>query len=129
MITETQIKNDPWVLVDSADDSDYVLERFEVRLKGKKPLVIQNPTTAKLVHVTAQYLGVNTATAKAFVWRTVVETPEPQTLIEYESDLKTIEYLEREPYNLTDQHCVSCNAPLFKFEVREHKNKCAWCSS
>lgn len=128
MIAETQIKNDPWVLVDSADDSDYVLERFEVRLKGKKPLVIQNPTTAKLVHVTAQYLGINSATAKAFIWRTVVETPEPPTLSQHEDALKTIAYLEREPYNLTERRCTNCDAPLLHFEVQANSNKCAWCS-
>lgn len=107
MNVETQIKSDPWILVDSADDSDYVLERFEVRLKGKKPLVINNPTTAKLVHVTSQYLGINSATAKAFIWRTVVDTPEPQTLDEYESDLRTIAYLEREPHRAM-LHILQC---------------------
>lgn len=129
MNIETQIKNDPWVLVDSSDDSDYVLERFEVRLKGKKPLVINNPTIPKLIQVTAQYLGTNSATAKAFIWRTVVETPEPPTLSQHEDAVKTISYLEREPYQLTANECCQCQSPLFNFEVEKHKDRCCWCDS
>ncbi len=48
-------ENDPWVSLDDGDD-DYVIERFELRVHERKPLVLNYPTLSKLMFVTQQFL-------------------------------------------------------------------------
>lgn len=45
-----------WICIEG-DEHDYVIERFEVRIKGKKPLILNKPSFSKLVFVTQQYLN------------------------------------------------------------------------
>ncbi len=39
---------DEWVCIEDGED-DCVIERFEVRVKGEKPLVINNPSFSKFI--------------------------------------------------------------------------------
>ena len=50
------MKSDEWVCIEDGE-GDYVIERFEVRVKGKKPLVINHPSFSKLLFVTQQYIN------------------------------------------------------------------------
>ncbi len=79
-----------WVCIEDGE-SDYVIERFEVRTKGKKPLVLNKPSFSKLVFVTQQYLNLSLSSTKNLLKKTVLDSPEPMMLIEH---IKLIEYLE-----------------------------------
>lgn len=79
-----------WVCIEE-DDDDYVIERFEVRVKGKKPLVLNNPSFSKLVFVTQQYLNLPLNTTKALLKESVLDTPEPLQLKEH---LALVHYLQ-----------------------------------
>ena len=65
-----------WICLEAGED-DYVIERFEVRVKGKKPLVLNNPSYSKLLFVTQQYLNIKLEPAKQFIRESVLDTPEP----------------------------------------------------
>nr|WP_012219796.1 hypothetical protein [Vibrio sp. 23023]ABX76983.1 Conserved hypothetical protein [Vibrio sp. 23023] len=80
-----------WVCID-ADEDDYVIERFEVRVKGKKPLVLNSPSFSKLVFVTQQYLNLSLNQAKELIRTTVLDSPEPFTVEEYS---RLLAYLEQ----------------------------------
>lgn len=82
---------DEWVCVEDGED-DYVIERFEVRMKGKKPLVLNKPTFSKLMFVTQQYLNCSLDVTKAIVRRTVLDSPEPFTIAEYS---RLVAFLEK----------------------------------
>ncbi|EJB0234258.1 hypothetical protein QSX71_004595 [Vibrio vulnificus] len=82
---------DEWVCIEDGED-DYVIERFEVRVKGKKPLVINNPSFSKLIFVTQQYLNCSLEMTKELLKRTVLNSPEPFTIEEH---IKLVEFLER----------------------------------
>ncbi len=82
---------DEWVCTEE-DENDYVIERFELRIKGKKPLVINNPSLSKLVFVTQQYLNCSLAVTKEILKRTVLNSPEPFTIEEH---IKLLEFLEK----------------------------------
>ncbi len=71
-----------WVCMDESED-DYVIERFEVRVKGKKPLVLVNPSFTKLVFVTQQYLNLSLNQTKALLKESVLDTAEPLPLKEH----------------------------------------------
>lgn len=79
-----------WVCIED-DDDDYVIERFEVRVKGKKPLVLNRPTYSKLVFVTQQYLNLSLNTTKALLKKSVLDTPEPLPLKDH---LALVQYLQ-----------------------------------
>lgn len=87
---------DDWVNTGASED-DYVIERFEVRLKGKKPLVLNKPSFEQLVYVTRQYLNLSERNTISFVRSSVLDTPEPD-LERYLDAVKTIAYLEREVF-------------------------------
>jgi hypothetical protein len=80
-----------WVCID-ADEDDYVIERFEVRVKGKKPLVLNSPSFSKLVFVTQQYLNLSLNQAKELIRMSVLDSPEPFTVEEYS---RLLAYLEQ----------------------------------
>ncbi|EOV0110307.1 hypothetical protein ACWO25_004524 [Vibrio parahaemolyticus] len=82
---------DEWVCIEDGED-DYVIERFEVRTKGKKPLVLNKPTFSKLMFVTQQYLNCSLDVTKAIVRRTVLDSPEPFTIAEYS---RLVAFLEK----------------------------------
>ncbi|MGD1448225.1 hypothetical protein [Vibrio harveyi] len=86
------LNKDDWICLDGSKDN-YKLVRFEVRTKGKKPLVLMHPSFEKLLFVTAQYLGVTVSQARHILILSVLNTPEPD-LDWYTSALKTIQYLE-----------------------------------
>ncbi|MCW8349357.1 hypothetical protein MD535_25620 [Vibrio sp. ZSDZ65] len=71
-----------WVCID-ADEDDYVIERFEVRVKGKKPLVLNHPSYSKLLFVTQQYLNVSNEVAKDVLRHSILATPNPICFDEY----------------------------------------------
>ncbi|MCF7361894.1 hypothetical protein C1N32_05530 [Vibrio diazotrophicus] len=79
-----------WICIEG-DENDYVIERFEVRIKGKKPLILNKPSFSKLVFVTQQYLNLPLNNTKTFLKETVLDSPEPMMLVEY---IRLIEYLE-----------------------------------
>lgn len=82
---------DEWVCIEE-DENDYVIERFEVRVKGKKPLVFHEPSFPKLVFVTQQYLNCSHDMAKELLRRTILDSPDPLTIREY---AKLVALLER----------------------------------
>lgn len=82
---------DEWVCTE--EDSDYLIERFELRVQGKKPLVIKHPTYSKLLFVTQQYLNCSQEVSKFVLIEAVLNTPEPLTIEEYH---RLMEFLERE---------------------------------
>ncbi len=75
-------KNDPWVCQEE-DDDDYVVDRFELRVRGKKPLVLNAPTFSKLVFVTQQYLHCSLDTAKSLLKIAIIDAPDPLTAQEH----------------------------------------------
>lgn len=81
---------DEWVCIEN-DEEDYVIERFEVRVKGKKPLVLNSPSFSKLLYVTQQYLNAPLNMTKELIHVTVLQSPDPLTLEEH---YKLIRYLE-----------------------------------
>ncbi len=81
-----------WVCIED-DEDDYVIERFELRVKGKKPLVLNRPDYPKLVFVTQQYLNLSLSTTKEFLKRSVIDTPEPLQLKEHAA---LVQYLQSE---------------------------------
>lgn len=79
-----------WVCTES-DESDYVIERFEIRITGKKPLILNKPSYSRLVFVTQQYLNLPLSTTKAIIKKCVIDSPDPLLLGDY---LRLIEYLQ-----------------------------------
>ena len=73
---------DDWVCLEAGED-DYIIERFEVRVKGKKPLVLNQPSYSKLLFVTQQYLNIKLEPAKHFIRQSVLDTPDPLGFDEY----------------------------------------------
>jgi hypothetical protein len=73
---------DNWVCLED-DEDDYVIDRFELRIKGKKPLVLNQPSFSKLFYNVQQYLHINQSQAKALLKVSVVDTPEPFTAQEH----------------------------------------------
>ncbi|WP_031431374.1 hypothetical protein, partial [Vibrio parahaemolyticus] len=58
-----QTNNDPWVCLEDGED-DYVIDHFELRAPGRKPLILKQPSFSKLMFVTQQYLHTSINTAK-----------------------------------------------------------------
>ncbi|HHC7130264.1 TPA: hypothetical protein ACN37W_004075 [Vibrio parahaemolyticus] len=67
-------KNDPWVCLED-DEEDYVIDRFELRMPGQKPLVLNTPSFSKLMFVTQQYLHASENVTKQILKRTIIDTP------------------------------------------------------
>lgn len=85
-------KNDDWICAENRDD-DYRIARYEVRTKGKKPLVLETPTFEQIVFVTQQYLNISVAQTRRLIILSVIETPDPD--IEWHlAAQKTLRYLE-----------------------------------
>lgn len=74
--------NAPWLCLE-ADEDDYVIEHFELRVRGRKPLVLNNPTFSKLMFVTQQFLHTNKETTKKILRQTILDSPEPLTAEEH----------------------------------------------
>ncbi|KNH10827.1 hypothetical protein ACS79_20270 [Vibrio lentus] len=91
ILMELNLNINEWVCIEDGE-GDYVIERFEVRMKGRKPLVINNPSFSKLLFVTQQYLNCSLNMTKELIRRTVLNSSEPFTIEEY---VKLVEYLER----------------------------------
>ncbi|MCY9855122.1 hypothetical protein [Vibrio mediterranei] len=76
----TTSHSDHWVCL---KDDDYVIDRFELRIKGRKPLVLNQSSFSKLFYNVQQYLNINQSQAKVKV--SVVDTPTPITTQEHMS--------------------------------------------
>lgn len=74
--------NDPWVCLEDGDD-DYVIDRFELRVHGRKPLVLNQPSFSKLMFVTQQFLHTSHETTKQFLRATILNTADPFTAEEH----------------------------------------------
>ncbi|MBD6945061.1 hypothetical protein [Vibrio parahaemolyticus] len=70
--------NDPWVCLND-DEDDCVIERVELRVQGRKPLIINNPTMSKLIFTTKQFLHTNTTTTHKILKTSILDTPDPLT--------------------------------------------------
>ncbi len=79
-----------WDCLEQTED-DWVIERFEVRVRGKKPLVLVAPKYEKLVFVTQQYLSISLPQAKEFLREAVLNSPDPFTFDEHVRLLKALE--------------------------------------
>ncbi len=82
--------DDPWICLN--EDDDCTIERFEVRLKGRKPLVIEKPTIDNMITITKQYLSLSIPQTHLFLTQAVLNTPDPLTIDEH---FKLIEALEK----------------------------------
>ncbi|MCG9661235.1 hypothetical protein [Vibrio mediterranei] len=87
----TNHHTDDWVCLEDTED-DYVIDRFELRVKGKKPLVLNNPSFSKLFYNVQQYLHINQTQAKALLQLTIVDVPDPLTATEH---LKLVQALSK----------------------------------
>jgi hypothetical protein len=87
-------KSDPWVCIED-DEEDYVIDQFEIRTKGKKPLVLRKPGFGRLTQNTKQYLNCPLAIAKEVIRASVLDTLDPPTIEQYEQVQRTIEWLEK----------------------------------
>ncbi|EGQ7810196.1 hypothetical protein I6Y99_004218 [Vibrio parahaemolyticus] len=70
--------NDPWVCLEDSED-DYVIARFELRVHGRKPLVLNNPSFSKLMFVSQQFLHTSSETTKGILKAAILDSPEPLT--------------------------------------------------
>ncbi len=53
---------DDWICIeDDEDEDDYVIERFELRIQGRKPLVLNTPSYSQLLVNVQQYLHITPA--------------------------------------------------------------------
>ncbi|MFA0072112.1 hypothetical protein AB4396_00220 [Vibrio cyclitrophicus] len=78
-------------MCEKGDEEDYVVERFEIRIKGKKPLVLNAPTFTEIVFVTQQYLNLPLPLTKQVVIKSVLDSVELLTLKEH---CALVNYLE-----------------------------------
>ncbi|MCG9702692.1 hypothetical protein L1D19_21735 [Vibrio natriegens] len=70
--------DNPWVCLED-DEDDYVIERFELRVHGRKPLVLNNPSFSKSMFVTQQFLHTNKETTKRILKATILDSSDPLT--------------------------------------------------
>jgi hypothetical protein len=57
---------------------DYIIERLEIRTKGKKkPLVLNSPQYAQLIPNIMQYINCNKSQAAQVLINGIIETPDP----------------------------------------------------
>ncbi|EGU34091.1 hypothetical protein VIS19158_23322 [Vibrio scophthalmi LMG 19158] len=73
---------DDWVCLEAGED-DYVIARFEVRVKEKNPLVLNKLSYSKFLFVTQQYLNIKLEPAKQSICEPVLDTPDPLSFDEY----------------------------------------------
>lgn len=81
---------DEWKCLEASED-DFEISRFELRVRGKKPLVLTNPHFTQLVDNARQYLNVNNMVARKFIEASVLESPEP---LSFEEHWKLVAALE-----------------------------------
>lgn len=77
-----QTHNDPWVCLEDGED-DYVIDHFEIRAPGRKPLILKQPSFSKLMFVTQQYLHTSKNTTTQILRATILDTAEPFTAEEH----------------------------------------------
>ncbi len=77
-----QTNNDPWVCLED-DEDDYVIDHFELRAPGRKPLILKQPSFSKLMFVTQQYLHTSKNTTKEILRKAILNTAEPFTAEEH----------------------------------------------
>ncbi len=75
-------KNAPWICQED-DENDYVIDRFELRAPGRKPLILNTPSFSKLMFVTQQYLHASENITKQVLKRTILDAPDPFTADEH----------------------------------------------
>ncbi|WP_210499338.1 hypothetical protein [Vibrio crassostreae] len=73
-------------------DDDVIIQRLELRVRGKKPLVLEDPSTERLMRGIMGYLRVSHLKAKGVLVEAVINTPDPE-IEEYIEAQKTIAYL------------------------------------
>ncbi|HBN6206270.1 TPA: hypothetical protein ACF311_004875 [Vibrio parahaemolyticus] len=74
--------NDPWVCQEE-DEEDYVIDHFELRALGRKPLILKQPSFSKLMFVTQQYLHTSKTITSQILRTTILNTAEPFTAEEH----------------------------------------------
>ncbi|EHV5558123.1 hypothetical protein K0W35_004876 [Vibrio parahaemolyticus] len=77
-----QTNNDPWGCLED-DEDDYVIDHFELRTPGRKPLILKQPSFSKLMFVTQQYLHTSKNTTTQILRATILDTAEPFTAEEH----------------------------------------------
>lgn len=81
---------DEWKCLEAGEDN-FELSRLELRVRGKKPLVLTNPHFTQLVDNAKQYLNVSDMVARKFIEISVLESPEP---LSFEEHWKLVAALE-----------------------------------
>lgn len=81
-----------WVLTDVDAEDNYVISRYEVRIKGRKPLVLVEPSISKIITNVRQYLSCKESVAREILYKSVIETAEPLSIEEH---FKLLRYLEK----------------------------------
>ncbi len=77
-----QTNNDPWVCLEDGED-DYVIDHFELRASGRKPLILKQPSFEDLIYLTQQYLHTTKNTTIQILKIAVINTAEPFTAEEH----------------------------------------------
>ncbi len=85
-----QTNNAPWICLEDGED-DYVIERFELRVRGRKPLILNNPTYSKLMFVTQQYLHLSKTATEQLIRTTILNSPDPLTADEHMRLVRVLE--------------------------------------
>ena len=73
---------DEWICLND-DEDDYIIERVEFRVKGKRPLVLDKPNFSRLFYNVQQYLHLDRAQTKAVLQVAIIDAPDPLTANEY----------------------------------------------
>ncbi len=79
ILLDLNLNINEWVCTEDGE-GDHVVERSEVRVKGRKPLVNNNPFFSKLIFVTQQYLNCSLNITNDLIKRTVLNLSEPFTI-------------------------------------------------
>lgn len=82
---------DDWILEDLDAEDNYTIARYEVRVKGRKPLVLVYPSMSKLLSNVRQYIGCSDEMARRILIKTIIETPDP---LSFDDHFKLLRYLE-----------------------------------
>lgn len=76
-------------------EGEWDVARIEFRLKGRKPLVLENPSLSRLVFSFSGYMGLPLPIAEHHLITWLLDTPEPPTLEDRFYARMTIEGLEK----------------------------------
>ncbi|TOG94864.1 hypothetical protein [Vibrio parahaemolyticus] len=77
-----QTNNDPWICLEHGED-DYVIDHFELRAPGRKPLILKQPSFANLMFLTQQYLNTSERTTTQILGAAILNTADPFTAEEH----------------------------------------------